>query len=171
MKKEKLIIIMLCFLCLACGKQEDDSIKFKKEYEKYNDKYLSLEISEANLIKYSTDDEINQIIQDGTGVIYIGNPKDNISRKAVDVLLGVAHNTDLEQIYYIDHLDGIEGIDEISDLKIPLVLFVVDGEIISYHIGTIEDKVELSDDEVVELYNIYSDGLHQVLGDACDERC
>lgn len=173
MKKSKLIIVMLCFLCLACGKKEDtgDSVKFKKEYEKYNEEYVSVEISDVNLIKYSTKEEVNQIIKDGTGVIYIGSPKDNVSRRAVDVLLGVAHNTDLEQIYYVDSLDGIEGIENIEEQRIPMVLFVLEGKIEKYHVGTIEDKTDLSDEELVELYNIYSDGLHVVLGDACDERC
>lgn len=173
MKKNKLIIIMLCFLCLACGKQKDDgdSVRFKEEYEKYNDEYVSVEISEVNLIKYSTKEEVNQIIQDGTGVIYIGSPRDNVSRKAIDVLLGVAHNTDLEEIYYVDSLDGIEGIDSVEEQRIPMVLFVVDGKIEKYHVGTIEDKTDLSDDELVELYNIYSEGLHTVLGDSCGERC
>lgn len=173
MKKSKFIIIILCFLCLACGKKEEngDSIKFKEEYEKYNEEYVSVEISEVNLIKYSTVEEVNQIIQGGTGVIYIGSPKDNVSRRAVDVLLGVAHNTDLEEIYYVDSLDGILGLEDIEDQRIPIVLFVLDGKIEKYHVGTIEDKTDLSDDELVELYNIYSEGLHTVLGDACDERC
>ncbi|MCI6266527.1 MAG: hypothetical protein MR598_06775 [Erysipelotrichaceae bacterium] len=172
MKKGKFIVVMLCFLCLACGKkEEEDSIKFKEEYEKYNDQYIELEISDVNLIQYSNLEEINKIIKDGTGVIYIGSPTDDVSRRAVDVLLGVTHNTDLEKIYYISSMDGIQGIDSIEEKKIPLVLFVLDGEIVSYHIGTIEDKTDLSDDELVQLYNIYSEGVHKVLQDACDERC
>ena len=162
---KKVIMVLFCLLCIGCGKQteESDSIKFKNEYEGYNEEYISLDISEANLIEYSSLEEINQIIESGTGVIYIGSPKDNLSRKAIDVLLGVTHNTDLDKIYYVDSLDGIKGLDEITDKKMPLVLFVKNGEIVKYHIGTVNDKTELSDDELVELYNDYLEGLQKIL--------
>ncbi len=171
--KKKFVVMMLCFLCLGCGKKEElgDSIRFKEEYEQYNEEYISLKISESNLIKYSTVEEVNQIIKEGTGVIYIGSPQDDLSRRVVDILFSVASNTGLEQIYYFDSLDEINGLEDIQDLNIPLVLFVAEGDILSYHIGTIDGKVDLSEDEVVQLYNIYLDGIHQVLGDACDERC
>ena len=63
------------------------------------------------------------------------------------------------------------GIDEIENKNIPLVLFVLEGKIEAYHVGTIEDKVELSEDETIDLYNSYLDCIHKVLQDACDESC
>lgn len=169
---KKIIIMLLCLLCIACEKkefEENDSVKFKNEYEQYNDEYIALDISEANLIYYSDIDEINQVIQSGTGVIYIGQPEDNVSRKAIDVLLGVTHNTDLDKIYYVNSLDGLtgvnhlEGLEELNAGMIPLVLFVKDGEIVHYHLGTIDNKTELSEDEMIKLYNIYLEGLQKVL--------
>ncbi len=167
---KKLGIIILCLFCCACTKQEPTN-KFKEEYEKYNDEYIKLELEDAKLIQYSTTSEINNIIKNKTGVIYIGSPKDNLSRKVIDILLEVADNTGLEKIYYVDSLDGIEGIDDIENKKIPLVLFILEGKIVNYHIGTIDDKIDLTDDEIIELYNSYSEGIHQVLQDACDESC
>ena len=167
---KKLLIVFLCFLCIGCGKKESVN-QFKKEYEKYNDEYFKLNLSEDDEVVYSTTSEVNKIIKSGTGVIFFGSPKDNLSRVVVDILLDVVNNTDLDHIYYLDNLDGITGIDNIEGKKIPLVLFVLDGKIVSYHVGTVNDKVELSDDEIVELYNLYSDGVHQVLQDACDENC
>lgn len=167
---KKLLIVIFCLLCIGCGKKESVN-QFKKEYEKYNDKYFQLNLNEDDEVVYGTTSKINKIIKSGTGVIFFGSPKDNLSRVVVDILLDVVNNTDLDHIYYLDNLDGITGIDNIESKKIPLVLFVLDGKIVSYHVGTVHDKVELTDDEVVELYNLYSDGVHQVLQDACDESC
>lgn len=173
MKLQKFLVVILCFFCIACGKEQklEDGDQFKAEYEAYNNEYVSLDISSDNLIKYCSLDEVNTLIRDGTGVIYLGSPKDNLSRVAVDILLEASDNTDLNVIYYLDSLDGVVGLDDIVDLRVPLVLFVLEGEIVDYHVGTVQDKVELSNDEVVELYNIYLDGIHQVLQDSCDERC
>lgn len=172
MKVQKIVLVLLCFFCLACGKEEKtDEGLFKEEYESYNGQYIDLEISQNNLMKYSTVDEVNTLIQSGTGVVYIGKPDDDLSRKAVDVLIDVANNTDLETIYYLEELDGVVLGTEITEQKVPLVLFVLDGKITSYHVGTIDDKVDLSEDEVIQLYNIYMNGIHEVLQDACDERC
>ena len=53
----------------------------------------------------------------------------------------------------------------------PIVLNILEGKITSYHIGTINDKDKLSESEELELYNIYTDGIHEVLQDTCDEEC
>ena len=167
---KKIIIVLLCFICIGCTDKKSSN-DFKKEYEKYNDKYLKLSLENAELMRYSTVSEVNKVIKSGTGVIYVGSPKDNVSRKAIDILLGVAHNTDLKEIYYLDSLDGINGIEDIKDVKMPLMLFVVDGKIETYRVGTIDGKTELTDDEVIEIYNVYSEGVRKVLKDACDESC
>ncbi len=167
---KKILIIIICLLCCACFQKEETS-PFKEEWEKYNGKYLKLELENTNIIKLSTTSEINKVIEKGTGVIFIGNPKNNLSRRAISILLEVANNTDLEKIYYLDNYDEINNIQSIENIKIPLVLFVVEGKIVNYRVGTVEDKEELTDDETIELYNFYLEGVHQVLQDACDERC
>lgn len=171
MNLKKILVTGLCFLCLACTKDQTDSQKFKAEYEQDNENLIQLEISENNIVKYSTTEEVNNLIKSGTGVIYIGSPKDNLSRKAIDILLDVANNTDLEKIYYLDTLEGINGLDTIEEKKLPTVLFLLEGQPIKYHVGTIQDKTDLTEDEVIELYNIYSEGIHEVLQDTCEERC
>jgi hypothetical protein len=168
----KVLVILLCFFCVGCGREkETDALKFKKEYEAYNDEYISLDLASNNLIEYSSTDEVNDLIKSGTGVVYFGCAVDNLSRRVVDVLFSAVGSSNLEKIYYLDSLDGVEGIEGIGGTEMPMVLFVLRGEIVLYHIGTIDDKVELDDEETVELYNIYLDGIHKVLEDACDERC
>ena len=169
---KKILIIFLCFLCIGCGKKVSKNT-FRSVYEKYNDsdEYINLNLESADLIKYSSVKEINDIIDNGSGVIYFGSPKDNVSRRVIDILLDVVNNTDLNKIYYFDSLNSINGLDDIENKKLPLVLFVLEGKIVSYRVGTIGDKVDLSEDEIIEIYNFYTDGVHMVLQDACDESC
>ena len=169
MKKKILLILIIFVLLIGCTKKEQtDALKFKEEYEKYNDSKIKLEISEENIIKYATNEEINNIIKNKSGVIFICNPKDNLSRVAIKYLLEASESTDLKNIYYINNISEIEGIE---NKQIPIVIYVLDGKVVSTHNGTIEEKTTLTEDEEIELYNIYMDGIHEVLQDACDEEC
>ena len=164
MNRRFVLIVFICFVCFGCSsKKISDSVKFKNEYEKYNDKYMELEIDYDNIVKYANKNKINNIISEGTGVILIGSPRDNVCRKAVSLLLKVSDSTDLDTIYYNSNLDGISGLDDIGELNVPVVLFVLDGKIVKYKIG--------ANEEDMDLYNIYLDGIHEVLQDTCDERC
>ncbi|MDD4623774.1 MAG: thioredoxin family protein [Bacilli bacterium] len=89
-----------------------DSKKFKEEYENLNNelksdginKYTEINIIEDNVIKYSTYDEIMNILEDGTGVIYFGYPECPWCRNAAPELVKVAKETGLETIYYFDNM-------------------------------------------------------------------
>lgn len=173
MKLKNILLILICvFFLVGCKEQEEtDANKFKNEYEQYNDTKIKIEIEEDNIITYANSSKINNIIKEGTGVIFIGEPKNNLSRTAIKVLLKASDSTDLNNIYYINSLENIEGLDNIDNLQIPIVINVLEGTITSYHIGTINNKEQLTDDEEIELYNTYLEGIHEVLQDSCDERC
>ena len=166
--KKKLYIILLCLLCCACT---NSKTTIKEEYEKYNKEYVKVDLTNANIVKYSNTKEINKIIKNKSGVIYIGSPKNNQSRVSLEILLQAAENTGLDKIYYITSTKEIEGLEEIENKNIPLVLFVLEGKIESYYQGTIEGKTKLSEDETLEIYNTYTEGIHKVLQDTCDEEC
>lgn len=163
---KKICLIIIIILLTACN-NKTDAIRFKQEYESYNKDKIELTISDKNIVKYSTKEEINKIIKEGTGVIFIGTPKENTSRTSINLLLEAADSTDLKEIYYIDNLKEI-NIDKIENSKMPLVLFILEGQTISY---SINEKEELNEDEEINLYNKYLDSIHEVLQDTCDEEC
>ena len=167
---KRIFLILLCLLCFGCNDKKGTN-QFIEEFKKYNGDYIKLELENADMVHYSDVDEINKIIKSGTGVIFVGKASDNLSRRAVDVLLQASDSTDLDSIYYLNSLDGVLGLDKVESLNVPLVLFVLDGDVVSYHIGTIDNKIDLSEDETIELYNQYLEGIHKVLQDACDESC
>lgn len=124
----KIILVVVVFLIALFGmskllddnkkKEENepkvtaDSKKFKTEYEEFNGKktssgnnYLNISINESNAMRYATLDELMNLLEDGTGVIYFGFPTCPWCRNAVPVLLDVAATKKLSTIYYYDLTD------------------------------------------------------------------
>lgn len=120
MKNEKKILILATVICavlvtfaylrlVSNSNITEDSVKFKEEYEKLNDKeatldrkYKKLEISKDNPIKYSNYDEIIDIIKNKTGIIYLGFPECPWCRTALPVLFDVAKANKIDTIYYLN---------------------------------------------------------------------
>lgn len=96
------IVVISTFIKFTYGEEKTDSIIFKQEYESYNKDLISLKIRKNNNIKYSSYDEIIDIIQNGTGVIYLGTPTSNWCRNIINPLFDATNNNDIETIYYLD---------------------------------------------------------------------
>lgn len=152
------ILIGLVIITMAIKSKDliknnnNDSIKFKEEYESlngkdngYGDKYLSIEISEDNVIKYATFDEIVDLIDNSTGVIYFGFPECPWCRNAVPSLIEAADSTGLDTIYYFNAVD-------IRDQKV----LDANGEIVTKKEGTKEYKQLL---KKLDKYLLPYDGL------------
>ena len=153
-----------------CACNKNDSY-VKDNFEKYNkDNDVKVNISDSSIFINSKSSDIKNLFKNGNGVIFIGDFKSNVSRSALNILLNAVDNTDITNVYFSEDLNIIKDyIDE--DVSKPLIVFVVEGKADSYHVGTIDNKDVLSNDEEEELYNIYLDGIHKVLNDVCDERC
>ena len=101
-----LTIVVLCaYIKINNNVSNDDAMKFKNEYESLNeDGYKKIEISEDNQIKYSSYEEIVEILTSGTGIIYLGFPECPWCRNAVPVLLDAVSETGIETIHYFNAL-------------------------------------------------------------------
>lgn len=120
MKKSSMIIIALVTVfAIFIGykyiqdKEETvslDAVKFEKEYETLNNRvnktnnkvYPKVEIPTDNVIKYSSYDEILEILKSGTGVIYLGYPECPWCRNLVPILLSASEEVELDTIYYLN---------------------------------------------------------------------
>lgn len=96
MKKNIIISIITISVIIIIGltmyfllKPENDSIKFKNEYEKLNNQkgYLEIEIPKDNNIKYANFDEVMEFLENGTGILYLGFPECPWCRNALQTLL------------------------------------------------------------------------------------
>lgn len=107
-----LIIVMISGIVTNYSTNKSDNIKFKKEYEilngqknANNKEYISITIDKENPVKYATYEEIKELLEEGTAVIYFGFPECPWCRNAVPVLLDAAKELGIETIYYYNALE------------------------------------------------------------------
>lgn len=189
MKKILLYSLIITLLLTGCGSKKEkktineDAVKFKEEYESLNNKedYLEVSIKEKNPIVYSSLDEIIDIMENKSGLIYLGYPESNSCRDSLPVLLEAANQVGLNKIYYLN-IKNINS-DKASEEKINKlkeyvnsfdginVIFVKDKE----NIGTIssldEDFKSMDEEEKDELLKVYKNSIHEMLDDLCDQSC
>ena len=170
----------------------NDAVKFKYEYEVLNDtktasgeNYTTVNIDINNPIKYVTLNELNNIIENEEGYIYISSPSCPFCRATVETLLQVAKELKIDTIYYYDAFkeNNEENYDEImAKLKdkelvtinesgnktcgIPLVLKTKNGKVISkirgasYQLNEGQSKYDsLTDEQKKLVYDRYYYGL------------
>ena len=124
MKKEKIMLILVPILLaiisiiayISISSIGKDSLKFKREYESYNNKsiydnvnYINLNISFNNPIKYSNYDEIFKVLNSETGIIFLGSPKIQDSRNIVNTLLKSVNDKKINKIYYLDITNDMDS--------------------------------------------------------------
>lgn len=195
LKKNKRNIILITITCIfifiiliIIGMQfinNSDGKRVKEEYEKLNrqiskdgKEYPTVNIEKNNIIKYTTEEEIIKIIKNKkNAVVYIGSPSCIYCRTVIEVLLDTAKETGLDVIYYLDievnnnndELIKIVGNELTTENKLyaPSVIFIVEGEIISYHKDTVYSQKdpyeELDESQIKGLSEIYRYGINEVI--------
>ncbi len=111
-----LIIVLTVIVLILCGYLlinrnnlwRDDAKKFRNEYMKLNDQvnsegavYPTVVISEDNKVKYLTEKDAVKMLQEGTGIIYMGFNTCPWCRSLIPTLLDVSKKMN-ETIYYLD---------------------------------------------------------------------
>lgn len=88
-----------------------EAITFKEEYEALNNKenngetYKELTISEENPVDILTEDETVELLENGTGILYLGFPECPWCRSMLPVLLQTLDNMNIDKLYYLNILD------------------------------------------------------------------
>ncbi len=227
MKKKHVIIIIVIAIIVIISfiglwilqSTNNDALQFKKEYESLNGQknasgteYLETKIDSDNKMYYASFDEIMDLLDHGTGVIYFGFPECPWCRNAAPILVEAANETTINKIYYFNALsmrdtkkldengnivtekegteeyyqllDALSSVlgpysglndDTILRLYFPTVVFVKDGTIVGMHEGTLDSQdnpyVALNMEQKEELKKIFTDAIHEVIGDLCDSKC
>jgi thiol-disulfide isomerase/thioredoxin len=121
--KKKLLGILLSVISLGgltgctckCEdkKVNEDAIKFKQEYESFNNTkneyfdYRTLSISEENPFIYSTDADIVKKIENKESfIVYFGDPECPWCRSVIEQAIKVAKENNFEKIYYVRFWNG-----------------------------------------------------------------
>ena len=169
-----------------------DSLKFKEEYEILNGKYYeegnviasNLEIEKNNPYIYLNENDVLDKLNNGTHIIFFGNPECGWSRRVVPVLTEFANKNKIDKIYYYNILmfkNNNEILDEISSFVIdekvltPIVFFIKDGKIIGSHYKLVDNyndfNIDLTEEQKRELLNTYQIYYDKMFMNVCEEDC
>ncbi len=105
-----LVLVIVVIVAVVFFSPESDAVKFKLEYESLNgqtndsgQEYPTVSISSTNPIVYADYDQIFDILDGGTGVIYFGFPECPWCRNMISVFLEAADEIGIESIYYLNN--------------------------------------------------------------------
>lgn len=197
-----LIIASILFYIYMISKNSNDFSRLYKNVKK------------DNVYKKISAKEMIDIIENKTGIIYIGYPNCPWCRALVPILNEVAKEDEIENIYYIDNfynmrpdknknpenskeynrlvnLLGDEIVEtksnanEFNIIRVPLVLFIKNGEIIDYHMGTYKGHIlkektdkngnkvkyleELTESQKQEIKKVLDEKIRKVYSNKCSE--
>ncbi len=156
----------------------NDALSIKEEYQKNNDNYFNVELSNYNVYKYISNDDIKKLLDNKDGLVFIGDATNNISRKCIVVLNEVVSSTSVPEVNYIN----IKNInDELSDyfeekignskIDAGTLISVDDGNILKvYYPDFVLDNKELTNEEKNNLFNSYKEIVNNFI-EECDENC
>lgn len=123
--KKVFLWVLVAFLFISvtgCTSKNSDAIKFKNEYESLNGKKgygdninPEVKIDKKNAVKYADADKIIDVLDNGTGIIYLGYPECPWCRNAVPVLLEAASELNVKDVYYINLKDERDTIEVMED--------------------------------------------------------
>lgn len=111
-----LLIFMTCIGILVFKEKKEETITnseaiiFKNEYESLNNivnenngkTYKELNIGSSNPVDILSEEEAVSMLQDGTGIIYMGFPECPWCRNMVPVLLRTLENMNIDKLYYLN---------------------------------------------------------------------
>lgn len=153
MKKLILVFIAILLLLTGCQKQEDKLVKADMSaYENIGADHTFFSITKEKAI---------ELVQSGSGILYVGRPSCKNCQEAVVKINEVA-TSENENVYYLDVTDYKIGSDEELDkffdtvkyyfensIKIPLVVAVKDGTIKAFVYNN------ASKEDYQDLFNAY----------------
>lgn len=157
-----LVIGILGFTYFLLNNAEDKSKNSKTDAQKFAEEYTT--VQEDNVFVYATAEEIIKIMENGTGVVYLGFPECPWCQAYVGYLNEVAQDVGIEKIYYYNILnDRAENTEDYQKMVaileeyleydaegnrriyVPNVSFHVKGEIIGNDLETAYDTHGFSD--------------------------
>ena len=188
-----LIVIFGIFSLLFRGTNSmvifSDSSKISKEFEKLNDsftdkdkKYPEVDISD-NKFEYTDINEIIKVFDNkDDAVIFFGYPSCLYCRTAIQVLHDTSMGTEIDKILYLNVEEIKDGYDVLlgkldNKFKVvesgeeiiysPLVMFIADGKIATYHEGTLFSQYspysKLDQSQIDGLSEIFRNGINDVV--------
>ncbi len=194
-----IVILIVIFLVIFLIK-DDGSRQFSKKYSN---------VPKDNVFKKISAEDAVKLVKNKTGILYLGYPDCPWCKQLVPLLNKSAKASGVDSIYYIEdfykmrpdkndnpinkeeykQLVDLIGSDIVKDniIRVPLVLFINKGNIVSYHSGTYEGHVlkekidkdgnkkmyleDLTKSQENDIINVLNSKMEKVYPNKCDSGC
>ena len=105
MMKKKIIglLLVMMFVLVGCSNVDEINVDVKTDGVRFSEEYTMVE--ENNPFVFKSLSEINKILENGTGIVYLGFPECPWCQQYVQYLNEVANDYELEKIYYCNVLE------------------------------------------------------------------
>ena len=119
--KKTVLLLVVCILLFGCSeKQKDnqDSLRFKEEYESLNTdrEYRAIEIDPDNPFVYATAEDIVRKMENGESfIVYFGANWCPWCRSVIPVFIDTCKSLDIKTVYYVDVRPGNDLTKDIRD--------------------------------------------------------
>lgn len=181
MKKLVFLLLISMFLITGCSVKKADEVT---DAEIFASEYA---ISKDNVFKYATIDDVVELLEEGTGIIFFGNSDQDYSLRIVKMFSNLVEENGIDEVYYYNptvirddvtdeynllvsllgnNLNFTEEGD--SYLEIPSVYFVRDGEVIGYSDDAAK-VVSIEDENLEEFEEDLKDGYLKLIQDFINE--
>ena len=172
------------------GASHDEKI-FKESYESYNlkknennEEYLKVNITKDNKIEYIDVDTAISKLNKGTSLIFMGSPKDSMSRAYVETIINTITELNVDKLYYLeisyeeekDYSKLVSAVGE-NTLILPRIDAIRNGEVIGVIENIFEDGQDinkgLNEEQKKDLKNaikVLVDDLNKN-DNVCNEEC
>ncbi len=163
-------LVILAFIYL--GTKDYNLVTYASDGERFNGDYN--EIPRNNPFVYLNSTELIELLNNGSGIVFMGNKENVWSESYAKYLYEIASDIDVEKIYYYDvkkvkllknrnyyniikALEGklIETDDSVNNLFSPSLYIIKDGEVVFYDNTTAVVNNDLEVDTYWDSSNIY----------------
>lgn len=170
MKKVVCLLVAISLISMVSGcsikktKDLTDAEKFANEYS----------ISEENSFLYATMEDVLELIEHKSGILFLGNSDCEWSTFGVKVLNQVLKENNVDEVYYFNperikdkesqsYQKLVEVLKFDDNSSLPIVYAFIDGKIIGQVDYLIHDDLDVSKKSEQQLEDMYSDLVSQYL--------
>ena len=148
--KKLIILLVFCLLLSGCSLKKTEELSSAEKFS------IEYSIDVDNPFEYVVYSEVYDLLSDGSGVLFLGNSDCEWCIESAKVLYEVVLDSELDVVYYFNPnnlgskkykelvtLIDDKYSDDFTDIKLPSLLVIKDGNIVGYTDYSLETNEDI----------------------------
>ena len=154
--KKLIILLIFCLLLSGCSIKKTEELSSAEKFS------IEYSIDADNPFEYIVYSEVFDLLNDGNGVLFLGNSDCEWCIQSAKILYDVVLDSEIDVVYYFNpnnlgskkYKDLITLIDDkysddFSEIKLPSLFIIKDGNIVGYTDYSLEESDDLDDKKMI----------------------